>query len=80
MGISQGAQDSFILGRKIWKLRGHVQLVCVWGLHIPERQEQLVQVLREEDGSSSFQRDGETGSAPSMVSSSSHASARVLQR
>lgn len=51
--------DSCILGRKIWKLRGHVQLVCVWGLHIPERQEQLVQVLREEHGSSSFQRDGE---------------------
>lgn len=50
MGLLQGVQDSCILERKNRNPRGLIPVVCYWEPHDPDRQEQLVQALREELG------------------------------
>lgn len=58
-----------------------LQLCVSWGLHVPERQEQFSGAgFQGRAWDLQVSGDAETGCVPSMVSSSSHASAGVLQR
>lgn len=58
-----------------------LQLCVSWGLHDPERQAQFSGAgFQGRTWDLQVSGDAETGCAPSMISSSSHASAGVLQR